>query len=60
MTTGAFAGMNVARDLLDLAPTPYAPLVLSDLPYDLGAWGALYTRGWDRAPVAELAARARR
>jgi len=50
MTTGAFAGINVARDLLDLAPTPYAPL-----PYqtclDLGAWGALYTRGWDRAPV---------
>src|SRR4026207_1056020 len=32
------------------APPPYAPL-----PYqtclDLGAWGALYTRGWDRAPV---------
>lgn len=50
LTTGSFAGINVARDLLDLPPEAYAPL-----PYqtclDLGAWGALYTRGWDRAPV---------
>jgi len=50
ITLGVFAGHNVVRDLAGLPLLPYAPL-----PYqtclDLGAWGALYTRGWDRAPV---------
>jgi NADH dehydrogenase len=50
ITLGVFAGHNVVRDLAGLPLLPYAPL-----PYqtclDLGAWGALYTRGWDRGPV---------
>jgi NADH dehydrogenase len=50
ITLGVFAGHNVVRELAGLPLLTYAPL-----PYqtclDLGAWGALYTRGWDRGPV---------
>lgn len=49
LSTGLFAGYNVARDAIGEPLTPYAPL-----PYqtclDLGAWGAVYSRGWDRQP----------
>ena len=54
ITLGIFAGHNAVRDLVGLPLLPYAPL-----PYqtclDLGAWGALLTRGWDRRPVATKA-----
>ena len=50
ITLGVFAGHNAVRDLAGLALLPYAPL-----PYqtclDLGDWGALLTRGWDRTPA---------
>ncbi|WP_028926845.1 NAD(P)/FAD-dependent oxidoreductase [Pseudonocardia acaciae] len=45
---GRFAGHNVAADLLGLPAAPFAPD-----PYvtclDLGAAGAVFTKGWDRA-----------
>ena len=49
---GRFAGHNVVCDLFGL------PLLLLHLPgyvtvLDLGAWGALYTEGWDRRVVAQ-------
>lgn len=44
---GRHAGNNVAADLLGLAPTPYRqPKYVTCL--DLGAWGAVYSEGWDR------------
>lgn len=44
---GRHAGNNVAADLLGVAPTPYQqPKYVTCL--DLGAWGAVYTEGWDR------------
>lgn len=47
MPLGRFAGHNAAADLLGLPPAPFRPD-----PYvtclDLGAAGALLTRGWDR------------
>ncbi|MGN8277710.1 NAD(P)/FAD-dependent oxidoreductase [Pseudomonas sp. SMN5] len=44
---GRYAGNNVAADLLGVAPTAYSqPKYVTCL--DLGAWGAVYTEGWDR------------
>ncbi|EJL01599.1 MULTISPECIES: NAD(P)/FAD-dependent oxidoreductase [Pseudomonas] len=44
---GRYAGNNVAADLLGVAPMPYSqPKYVTCL--DLGAWGAVYTEGWDR------------
>lgn len=44
---GRSAGNNAAADLLGVAPIPYSqPKYVTCL--DLGAWGALFTEGWDR------------
>ncbi|MFS8979863.1 NAD(P)/FAD-dependent oxidoreductase [Cupriavidus necator] len=44
---GRFAGHNVAADLLGLPTIEYRqPFYATCL--DLGAWGAVYTEGWDR------------
>jgi NADH dehydrogenase len=44
---GRFAGHNIAAQILGVAPTPYSqPKYVTCL--DLGAWGAVYTEGWDR------------
>jgi len=44
---GAFAGNNAAADLLGIPPTPYHQRAYVTC-LDLGAAGALVTRGWDR------------
>ncbi|WP_068830830.1 NAD(P)/FAD-dependent oxidoreductase [Pseudomonas sp. BMS12] len=47
ISLGRHAGNNVAADLLGVAPKPYSqPKYVTCL--DLGAWGAVYTEGWDR------------
>ena len=48
---GRFAGHNVICDLLG---EPMLPLHIEwyVTVLDLGAWGALYTEGWDRKVVA--------
>lgn len=52
---GRFAGHNVVCDLLGLAMLPlHIDWYVTVL--DLGAWGALYTEGWDRHVVATGAA----
>lgn len=44
---GRYAGNNVAADLLGVAPIAYSqPKYVTCL--DLGAWGAVFTEGWDR------------
>ena len=44
---GRHSGNNVAADLLGVEPTPYRqPKYVTCL--DLGAWGAVYTEGWER------------
>lgn len=44
---GRHAGNNVAAQILGVDPTPYRqPKYVTCL--DLGAWGAVYTEGWDR------------
>ncbi|WP_080944629.1 hypothetical protein [Pseudomonas synxantha] len=44
---GRYAGNNVAADLIGVAPIAYSqPKYVTCL--DLGAWGAVYTEGWDR------------
>jgi NADH dehydrogenase len=44
---GRHAGNNVAAHILGVDPTPYhQPKYVTCL--DLGAWGAVYTEGWDR------------
>lgn len=44
---GRHSGNNVAADLLGVEPVPYSqPKYVTCL--DLGAWGAVYTEGWDR------------
>ncbi len=44
---GRFAGNNVAADLIGTEPLPYSqPNYVTCL--DLGAWGAVYTEGWDQ------------
>ena len=52
---GRFAGHNVVCDLLGL---PMLPLEIDwyVTVLDLGAWGAVYTEGWDRRVVAVGAA----
>jgi NADH dehydrogenase len=44
---GRSAGNNVAADLLGQAPIPYSQEKYVTC-LDLGAWGAVYTEGWDR------------
>jgi NADH:ubiquinone reductase (H+-translocating) len=47
LSLGRVAGHNAAAELLGLALHPYSqPKYVTCL--DLGAWGALYTEGWDR------------
>ncbi|BAN48797.1 NAD(P)/FAD-dependent oxidoreductase [Metapseudomonas resinovorans] len=47
ISLGRHAGNNVAADLLGVEPTPYRqPKYVTCL--DLGAWGAVFTEGWDR------------
>lgn len=47
ISLGRSAGHNVAADLLGVTPIPYSqPKYVTCL--DLGAWGAVYTEGWDR------------
>jgi NADH:ubiquinone reductase (H+-translocating) len=51
---GRFAGHNVVCDLLG---EPMMPLTIGwyTTILDLGAWGAVYTEGWDRKVVAQQA-----
>jgi NADH:ubiquinone reductase (H+-translocating) len=52
---GRFAGHNVVSDLFGLPMLPLQiPWYVTVL--DLGAWGAVYTEGWDRHVVAKGAA----
>ncbi|HCR3977375.1 TPA: NAD(P)/FAD-dependent oxidoreductase [Citrobacter koseri] len=44
---GKFAGNNAAADLLEVAPLPYHQENYVTC-LDLGAWGAVYTEGWDQ------------
>lgn len=44
---GKFAGNNAAADLLEVAPLPYRQENYVTC-LDLGAWGAVYTEGWDQ------------
>jgi NADH dehydrogenase len=44
---GRSAGNNVAADLLGEAPIPYSQVKYVTC-LDLGAWGAVFTEGWDR------------
>jgi NADH dehydrogenase len=47
ISLGRHAGNNAIADLLGVAPTTYRqPKYVTCL--DLGAWGAVYTEGWDR------------
>lgn len=51
---GRFAGHNVVCDLLG-EPTQPLSIDWYTTILDLGAWGALYTEGWDRHVVAQQA-----
>lgn len=44
---GRSAGNNAAADLLGVPPTPYSQVKYVTC-LDLGAWGAVYTEGWER------------
>lgn len=44
---GRSAGNNVAADLLGVAPVPYSQVKYVTC-LDLGAWGAVFTEGWQR------------
>lgn len=44
---GKFAGNNAAADLLEITPLPYRQENYVTC-LDLGAWGAVYTEGWDQ------------
>ncbi|KII27587.1 pyridine nucleotide-disulfide oxidoreductase [Pseudomonas fluorescens] len=47
ISLGRYAGNNVVADLIGVSPVPYRqPKYVTCL--DLGAWGAVYTEGWDR------------
>ena len=47
ISLGRHAGNNVAAQMLGVEPMPYSqPKYVTCL--DLGAWGAVYTEGWDR------------
>ncbi len=52
---GRFAGHNVVCDLFGQSMLPLS-IGWSSTILDLGAWGALYTEGWDRHIVAKGAA----
>lgn len=44
---GRYAGNNAAAELIGVAPMIYSqPKYVTCL--DLGAWGAVYTEGWER------------
>ncbi|UKJ23498.1 NAD(P)/FAD-dependent oxidoreductase [Enterobacter mori] len=45
---GKFAGHNAAASLLNIAPYPYRQVNYVTC-LDLGAWGAVYTEGWEQA-----------
>ncbi|MCU2395077.1 NAD(P)/FAD-dependent oxidoreductase [Enterobacter ludwigii] len=45
---GKFAGHNAAASLLNRTPYPYRQVNYVTC-LDLGAWGAVYTEGWDQA-----------
>ena len=47
LSLGKYAGHNVAADLLGLPTLPYRQSRYVTC-LDLGAWGAVYTEGWDR------------
>lgn len=55
---GKFAGHNAAASLLNVAPYPYRQVNYVTC-LDLGAWGAVYTEGWNR-PSNPFATRRRR
>lgn len=44
---GKFAGNNAAASLLNVEPLPYRQEMYVTC-LDLGAWGAVYTEGWDQ------------
>ncbi|WP_313485975.1 FAD-dependent oxidoreductase [Pseudescherichia sp.] len=44
---GKFAGNNAAASLLNVPPLPYRQEMYVTC-LDLGAWGAVYTEGWDQ------------
>ncbi len=44
---GKFAGNNAAASLLGVEPSPYRQEMYVTC-LDLGAWGAVYTEGWDQ------------
>ncbi|MFU0865986.1 NAD(P)/FAD-dependent oxidoreductase [Kluyvera ascorbata] len=44
---GKFAGNNAAASLLNVAPLPYRQEMYVTC-LDLGAWGAVYSEGWDQ------------
>lgn len=44
---GKFAGNNAAASLLNVAPLPYRQEMYVTC-LDLGAWGAVYTEGWEQ------------
>ncbi|HGK7504279.1 NAD(P)/FAD-dependent oxidoreductase [Kluyvera cryocrescens] len=44
---GKFAGSNAAASLLDVEPLPYRQEMYVTC-LDLGAWGAVYSEGWDQ------------
>lgn len=44
---GRFVGHNVAADLIGVAPLPYRQVNYVTC-LDLGAWGAVYTEGWEQ------------
>ncbi|TQI82074.1 NADH dehydrogenase FAD-containing subunit [Serratia fonticola] len=44
---GRFVGYNVAADLIGIEPLPYRQMNYVTC-LDLGAWGAVYTEGWDQ------------
>lgn len=44
---GKFAGHNAAASLLDVEPYPYRQVNYVTC-LDLGAWGAVYTEGWEQ------------
>jgi len=44
---GKFAGNNAAASLLNVEPSPYRQEMYVTC-LDLGAWGAVYTEGWDQ------------
>ncbi|MAB99665.1 MAG: FAD-dependent oxidoreductase [Pseudomonadaceae bacterium] len=47
ISLGRHAGNNAVASLLGIAPVPYSqPKYVTCL--DLGAWGAVYTEGWER------------